>query len=93
MTPTNLQREKKILAKYTERLANQEGMAIDNFIKDYIPSWQVKVMTALPFTKKLFGWEIVRSKDWDGIGDRVELRRYGQNVAELKILVKMKGLK
>lgn len=85
--------ETGLLQKYTERLASQESMAIDNFIKDYIPKWQVKLMTALPLTKKLFGWEIVTSRNWDNLGKRIELRRYGQNVADLKLLVKMKGLK
>lgn len=79
---------KNLLQKYTERLATQESVAIDNFIKDYIPGWQTKIMLALPFTKKLFGWEIVSGRDWDGIGRRIELRRYGQNVAELKVVIK-----
>jgi len=80
---------KDILSKYTERLATQESMAIDNFIMDYIPKWQVKVMRAVPFTKKLFGWEIRTTPDWIKPNTRVELLRYGQNVAELKIIVKV----
>jgi len=78
-----------LLEKYTERLTNQQSLAIDNFIKDYIPSWQVKIMMKLPFTKKLFGWEIRTTPDWIKPNTRVELLRYGQNVAELKILIKM----
>ena len=81
-----------ILSKYTERLASQESLAIDNFVKEYIPKWQVKTMMALPFTKKLFGWEIVTNQSWDKMGKRVELRRYGQNVAELKIIERIKTL-
>ena len=79
-----------IISKYAERLATKESLAIDNFIKEYIPNWQIKIMKTFPITKKLFGWRIVHKISWDKSGKNIILERYGQNVAELKIIRKIK---
>ena len=75
-----------ILSKYTERLATQEAVAIDNFIADYVPKWQLKIMLKLPLLSKLFGWRLVTrwGKDF-GLGKKMELERWGKLVSTLTI--------
>lgn len=86
---TQVSKEENILSKYTERLASQQSIAIDNFIKSYVPEWQVKIMVILPFTKKLFGWSLETKIGFMGNKELI-LKNFGKFVANLKIIVKSK---
>lgn len=85
----SVSKEENILLKYTEKLASQQSIAIDNFIKSYIPEWQIKVMTIFPLARKLFGWSLETKMGFVG-NKELTLKRFGKFVANLKIIVKLK---
>lgn len=80
---------KRILDKYTEKLAKKRAKAIDDFIASYIPKWQTKIMFKFPFTVKFFGWELEeRPMATDGLyylGKRIDLMRFGKSIGTLMI--------
>lgn len=82
----------KILSIYTKRLADKKAKAINDFVEEYVPKWQQKVMLKIPSTVNLFGWKIVIHKQWGNFGERVELRRYGKLVANLVIIERFKNI-
>lgn len=85
----SVSKEENILSKYTERLATQQSVAIDNFLKSHIPEWQVKLITVFPLIKKLFGWSLETKMGFMG-NKELTLKKFGKFVANLKIIVKLK---
>lgn len=80
----------KLLSKMAENLVSQRAIAIDNFLLERIPNWQVIMMKKLPITKKLFGYEIVQCVGFNNFNYKIELKKHGELIGTLNIIMKIK---